>query len=71
METQDLRKRTNLKPVSAEKSETRADGKVEEHPAGSIKHAAPVEILRLLLMVTYWIGSTTVYVCAQVLEKSC
>jgi hypothetical protein len=62
MDTSDLRKRTNLKPV---KPGLEADGKAAEsepHPAGEIKHGGPVEILRLLLMVTYFLSSTCSYV---------
>lgn len=63
METQKLRERVNLKPVSTEKPEVATNGKaVEAHPGGDIKHGGSVEILRLLLMITYFLSSTCSYV---------
>jgi lysocardiolipin and lysophospholipid acyltransferase len=32
------------------------------HPAGNIKHGGPVQVLRLLLFVTYWLSSCCSYV---------
>ena len=57
MASPDLRQRgkaaQTVKPVVV------GNGKaVEAHPGGDIKHGGPVEILRLLLMVTYFLSSS-------------
>lgn len=57
METQNLRER--VKTASTEKPGLETNGKaVEGHPGGDIKHGGPAEILRFLLMITYFLSST-------------
>jgi hypothetical protein len=61
METQDLRKRVNLAPTEIPGVETNGKA-VEGHPGGDIKHGGPVEILRFLLMITYFLSCCFSYV---------
>jgi hypothetical protein len=61
MDTQNPRERVKTAPT--EKPELEIKGKAAEvHPGGDIKHGGPVEILRLLLMITYFLSSTCSYV---------
>lgn len=61
MESEILRRRA--KPASAEDLKVDKDGKsAEGHPGGDIKHGGSVEILRLLLMVAYFLSSCFSYV---------
>ncbi|KAG0652057.1 putative acyltransferase [Hyphodiscus hymeniophilus] len=57
MENPALRQRGN--PTKPDQPVVETKGKtVEAHPAGDIKHGGPVEILRLLLVITYFLSST-------------
>jgi hypothetical protein len=50
-------------PTQTENPGVEANGKaVEPHPGGDIKHGGPVEILRLLLMITYLLSCCCSYV---------
>ena len=62
METQQLRERVKLTHVEKPGVETNGKAVEEAHPAGDIKHGGPVQILRLLLMLTYLLSSILSYV---------
>ena len=69
METAELRRRGQ--PTQTEKPGVDANGKtVEPHPGGDIKHGGPVELLRLLLMITYLLSSCFSYVPCRWQRKS-
>lgn len=60
METGKLRQRQ--KPVTATKAEVDT-GEKAGHPGGDIKHGGATQILRLLLVIVYFMSSCFSYAC--------